>query len=72
MPKEGNENIFKPKIENECLDEISNDNGVKAAYYGTSKIPHCQECNLPKSQQSQIHLYLHLLMERHILTLATS
>jgi hypothetical protein len=35
--KEGNENIFKPKIENECLDEISNDDSVKAAYYATSK-----------------------------------
>jgi hypothetical protein len=33
----GRENIFKPTIGNESLHKISNDNGVKAANFATSK-----------------------------------
>jgi hypothetical protein len=35
--KVGREHIFKPTIENESLQEISNDNGVRAANFATSK-----------------------------------
>jgi hypothetical protein len=33
----GRENIFKPTIGNESLHEISNDNGVRAVNFATSK-----------------------------------
>jgi hypothetical protein len=47
--KVGREDIFKPRIENERLHEISNDNGVRVANFATSKnlivkstmFPHC-------------------------------
>jgi hypothetical protein len=35
--KVGREDIFKPKIGNENLHEISNDNGVRAGNFATSK-----------------------------------
>jgi hypothetical protein len=35
--KVGRENIFKPTIRNESLHEISNDNGVRAVNFVTSK-----------------------------------
>jgi hypothetical protein len=35
--KAGRENIFKPKIGNESLHEISNDNGVRVVNFATSK-----------------------------------
>jgi len=45
----GREEIFKPKIENESLHEIRNDNGVRVVNFATSKnlygkstmFPHC-------------------------------
>jgi hypothetical protein len=33
----GREDIFKPTIRNESLDEISNENGVKVVNFDTSK-----------------------------------
>jgi hypothetical protein len=47
--KVGREDIFKPTIQNESLHEISNDNGVRAVNFATSKnltvksmmFPHC-------------------------------
>jgi hypothetical protein len=39
-PKVGREDIFKPTIGNESLQEISNDNGVKLVNFATSKV-HC-------------------------------
>jgi hypothetical protein len=36
-PKVGKEDIFKPKIGNESLHEISNDNGVRLVNFATSK-----------------------------------
>jgi hypothetical protein len=57
----GREDIFKPKIGNERLDEISNDNGVRVVNFVTSK-------NLSKVQCSHIVTFInllgHLLMER--------
>jgi hypothetical protein len=35
--KVGRENVFKPTIVNECLHEISNDNGVRVVNFATSK-----------------------------------
>jgi hypothetical protein len=35
--KVGREDIFKPKIGTECLHEISNNNGIRAVYFATSK-----------------------------------
>jgi hypothetical protein len=35
--KVGREDIFKPTIDNNCLHEISNDNGVRLANFSTSK-----------------------------------
>jgi hypothetical protein len=35
--KVGRENIFKPKIGNESLHEINNDNGVRVVNYATVK-----------------------------------
>jgi hypothetical protein len=35
--KVGRENIFKPMIGNESLHEISNDNGIRAVNFATSK-----------------------------------
>jgi hypothetical protein len=35
--KVGRENVFKPKIRNESLHEISNDNGVRVVNFATSK-----------------------------------
>ena len=36
--KVGRENIFKPTIENESLQQDSNDNGVTIVNFATSKI----------------------------------
>jgi hypothetical protein len=35
--KAGREEIFKPTIGNECLHEISNDNGVRVVNFATYK-----------------------------------
>jgi hypothetical protein len=35
--KVGREDIFKPTIGNECLHEISNDNGIRVVNFATSK-----------------------------------
>jgi hypothetical protein len=35
--KVGKEDIFKPRVGNESLHEISNDNGVRVAHFATSK-----------------------------------
>jgi hypothetical protein len=35
--KVGREDIFKPTFGNESLHEISNDNGVRALHFATSK-----------------------------------
>jgi hypothetical protein len=35
--KAGREDIFKPTIGNESLDDISNDNGVRLVNYATSR-----------------------------------
>jgi hypothetical protein len=44
MQKQG-EKIFKPTIENESFDEISNDNGVRVVNFATSKILSRVECS---------------------------
>jgi hypothetical protein len=41
--KAGREDIFKPTIGNESLHEISNDNGVRAVNFATSKKSYCQK-----------------------------
>jgi hypothetical protein len=43
--KVGREDIFKPVIGNESLYEASNDNGVRAVNFATTKID-CQEHNV--------------------------
>jgi hypothetical protein len=67
--KGGKENIFKPTIGNESLNEISIDNGVRVVNFATSKnltvrstIPHFV---------TSINLLAHLLMERLQIRLAT-
>jgi hypothetical protein len=45
--KLGKENIFKPKIVNESLHEISNDNGVTVVNFATSKNPTVKCTMLP-------------------------
>jgi hypothetical protein len=61
--KVGRECIFKPRIGNENLHEISNDNGVRVVNFATSK-------NLSKVQYSHIvtaiNVVGHLMMERRI------
>jgi hypothetical protein len=58
--KVGKEDIFKPTIGNESLDEISNDNGVKVVNSTTSK-------NSPII--TFINSLAHLLIERHTIKL---
>jgi hypothetical protein len=41
--KVGREDIFKPKIGNESLHEISNENGVRLVNFATSKKPRSQK-----------------------------
>jgi hypothetical protein len=47
--KVGKEDIFKPKIRNERLYEISNDNGVRLLNFATSKNL-SQKYDVPTSQ----------------------
>jgi hypothetical protein len=49
--KVGKEDIFKPTIENESLQEISNDKGVRVVNFATSK-NHSQKYEFPTSQHS--------------------
>jgi hypothetical protein len=48
--KVGREDIFKPAIWNESLDEISSDNGVRLVHFATSKNPQSQRYDAPTSQ----------------------
>jgi hypothetical protein len=52
--KVGRENIFKPTIGNESLHEISNDNGVRAVIFATSKNLAVKSTMFP---YSNIHKY---------------
>jgi hypothetical protein len=52
--KVGRENIFKPTIGNESLHEISNDNGVRAVNFVTSKNLVVKSTMLP---HRKIHKY---------------
>jgi hypothetical protein len=45
------EDIFKLRVDNENLREISNDNRVRVVYFATSKKSNFQEYNVSKSQQ---------------------
>jgi hypothetical protein len=48
--KVGREDIFKPKIGNKSLHEISNDNGVGLVNVATSKKPQSQKYDVTTSQ----------------------
>jgi hypothetical protein len=48
--KVGREDIFKPTIGNERLQEISNDNGVRLVNFAISKNTHSQKYDVPTSQ----------------------
>jgi hypothetical protein len=72
--KVGRENILKPTIGNESLHEISNDTGVRAVNFDTSKnliikttmSPHCSihKCTW-KSPDGKIHNQIdHILIDR--------
>jgi hypothetical protein len=52
--KVGLEDIFKPRIENESIHEISNDNGARIVNFVTSKIITAKNTMLP---HSTIHKY---------------
>jgi exonuclease III len=50
--KVGTEDVFKPKIGNESLHEISNDNGVRLVTFATSKHLRVKSMNVSTSQHS--------------------
>jgi hypothetical protein len=50
--KVGRENTFKLIISNKSLYQISNDNGVRAVNFATSKNISCQKYNVPSLQHS--------------------
>jgi hypothetical protein len=44
--KVGREDIFKPTDRNDCLHEISNDNGVRVVNFATSTKSNCHEYSI--------------------------
>jgi hypothetical protein len=58
------EDIFKPTIENECLHEISIDNGVRVVNFATSKNLILKSAMLPHRNIYTCKLFGNLLMER--------